>query len=34
MFLLSMIVLGFGGAFLSTTPASMVGDVIREKVAK
>jgi len=31
MFLLSMIILGFGGAFLSTTPASMVGDVIKGK---
>jgi len=34
MFLLSMIVLGFGGAFLSTTPASMVGDVIKGKGGK
>jgi len=34
MFLLSMVVLGFGGAFLSTTPASMVGDVIKGKGGK
>jgi MFS family permease len=34
MFLLSMIILGFGGAFLSTTPASMVGDVIKGKGGK
>jgi MFS family permease len=34
MFLLSMIVLGFGGAFLSTTPASIVGDVIKGKGGK
>ena len=34
MFLLSMIVLGFGGAFLSTTPASMVGDVMKGKGGK
>jgi MFS family permease len=34
MFLLSMIVLGFGGAFLATTPASMVGDVIKGKGGK
>ena len=34
MFLLSMIVLGFGGAFLSTTPASMVGDVIKGRGGK
>jgi MFS family permease len=34
MFLLSMVVLGFGGAFLATTPASMVGDVIKGKGGK
>ena len=34
MFLLSMIVLGLGGAFLSTTPASMVGDVMKGKGGK
>lgn len=34
MFLLSMIILGFGGAFLSTTPASMVGDIIKGKGGK
>lgn len=34
MFLLSMIILGFGGAFLSTTPASIVGDVIKGKGGK
>ena len=34
MFLLSMIVLGFGGAFLATTPASMVGDIIKGKGGK
>jgi MFS family permease len=34
MFLLSMIILGFGGAFLSTTPASMVGDVIKGRGGK
>ena len=34
MFLLSMIILGLGGAFLSTTPASMVGDVIKGKGGK
>ena len=34
MFLLSMIVLGFGGAFLATTPASIVGDVIKGKGGK
>jgi MFS family permease len=34
MFLLSMIVLGFGGAFLSTTPASIVGDVMKGKGGK
>ncbi|MCX6430421.1 MAG: MFS transporter [Actinobacteria bacterium] len=31
MYLIAMIVLGFGGAFLSTTPANIVGDVIRGK---
>lgn len=31
MYLVAMIVLGFGGAFLSTTPANIVGDVIRGK---
>ena len=31
MFLLSMAVLGFGGAFISITPASIVGDVIKGK---
>jgi len=34
MFLLSMIVLGFGGAFLSVTPASIVGDVIEGRGGK
>ena len=34
MFLLSMVILGFGGAFLSTTPASIVGDVIKGKGGK
>ena len=34
MFLLSMVILGFGGAFLSTTPASMVGDIIKGKGGK
>jgi MFS family permease len=34
MFLLSMIVLGFGGAFIATTPASIVGDVIKGKGGK
>lgn len=29
MFLLSMSIIGLGGAFLSTTPASIVGDVIK-----
>ena len=29
MFLLSMTILGFGGAFLATTPASIVGDIIK-----
>jgi MFS family permease len=31
MFLLSMCITGIGGAFLSTTPANIVGDVIRGK---
>ena len=31
MFLLAMIVTGIGGAFLATTPANIVGDVIRGK---
>ena len=31
MYLFAMIVIGFGGAFLSTTPANIVGDVIRGK---
>ena len=34
MFLLSMIVLGYGGAFLSVTPASIVGDVIKGRGGK
>ena len=34
MFLLSMVILGFGGAFLSTTPASIVGDIIKGKGGK
>jgi len=34
MFLLSMMVLGLGGAFLSTTPASIVGDIIKGKGGK
>ena len=34
MFLLSMVVLGLGGAFLSTTPASIVGDIIKGKGGK
>ena len=34
MYLLAMVVLGFGGAFLSTTPASIVGDVIKGKGGK
>jgi MFS family permease len=34
MYLLSMIILGFGGAFLSTTPASIVGDIIKGKGGK
>jgi MFS family permease len=31
MYLLSMSIIGLGGAFLSTTPASIVGDVIKGK---
>lgn len=34
MFLLSMAILGFGGAFLATTPASIVGDIIKGKGGK
>ncbi len=34
MFLASMTILGLGGAFLVTTPASIVGDVIRGKGGK
>ena len=34
MFLLSMTILGFGGAFLATTPASIVGDIIKGKGGK
>lgn len=34
MYLLSMIILGLGGAFLSTTPASIVGDIIKGKGGK
>jgi len=34
MFLVSMMILGFGGAFLSTTPASIVGDIIKGKGGK
>jgi MFS family permease len=34
MFLLSMIIMGLGGSFLTTTPASIVGDVIRGKGGK
>ena len=34
MYLLSMAVLGFGGAFISITPASIVGDVIKGKGGK
>jgi len=29
MYLLSMVIIGIGGAYLSTTPASIVGDIIR-----
>ena len=34
MYLLAMAVLGFGGAFMSITPASIVGDVIQGKGGK
>ena len=34
MFLASMAVIGFGGAFLATAPASIVGDVIRGRGGK
>ena len=34
MFLTSMLVLGIGGAFITTTPASIVGDVIKGKGGK
>lgn len=34
MFLTSMIILGLGGAFLTTTPASIVGDVIKGRGGK
>ena len=34
MFLLAMAILGFGGAFISITPASIVGDVIKGKGGK
>jgi MFS family permease len=34
MYLLAMAVLGFGGAFISITPASIVGDVIKGKGGK
>ena len=34
MYLLAMAILGFGGAFLSTSPASIVGDVIKGKGGK
>ena len=34
MFLLAMTILGLGGAFLTTTPASIVGDVIKGKGGK
>ena len=34
MFVLSMIILGIGGAFLATTPASIVGDIIKGKGGK
>ena len=34
MYLISMAVLGFGGAFISITPASIVGDVIKGKGGK
>ena len=34
MYMLSMIILGFGGAYLSITPASIVGDIIKGKGGK
>ena len=34
LFILSMAILGLGGAFLTTTPASIVGDVIKGKGGK
>ena len=34
MYLLAMAILGFGGAFISITPASIVGDVIKGKGGK
>ena len=34
MFLAAMIILGLGGAFITTTPASIVGDVIKGKGGK
>ena len=34
MYLISMAILGFGGAFISITPASIVGDVIKGKGGK
>jgi MFS family permease len=34
MYMLSMILLGFGGAYLSITPASIVGDIIKGKGGK
>ena len=34
MYLLSMVILGLGGAFLATVPASIVGDIIKGKGGK
>lgn len=34
MFLLSMAILGFGGAFITTVPGAIVGDVIKGKAGK
>jgi MFS family permease len=34
MYMLSMVILGFGGAYLSITPASIVGDIIKGKGGK
>jgi MFS family permease len=34
MFIAAMVVLGLGGAFITTTPASIVGDVIKGKGGK